>query len=288
MHTIYIEPFSGLSGDMFLSALCGLTDSYEDIVHLPEWLKLTDGKIEVKEVNKNGIVCKQVKVIDLNEHKHSHHHSHSETHHHHEHKHGTGDGHDHHHDHHHVHHHTHEHTHHHHHHRHLKDILQIIDQGAISDGAKSIAKAIFTIIGESESKVHNIPLDKIHFHEVSGVDSILDIVGCAVLLDRLQVEKTYADPVCTGYGMVNTQHGSLPVPAPATVDILTGMPFYKGNEAGEKVTPTGAAILKYLNPDFNPPELKIKSIAYGPGEKDFLHANVVRISIVEEVKKKMR
>lgn len=260
MTDLYIEPFSGLSGDMLLSAFCGLADYYDEIVHLPAKLNLPDGKVVIDTVNKNGIVCKSVRIIDLNEGQADHHH----------------------------HHHDHNHHHHHHHaaHRHLKDILLIIDKGDITDQAKQIAREIFTIIGESEAKIHQIDLEKIHFHEISGVDSILDIVGCAVLIDHLQIDKTYSDPICTGFGMVKTQHGLLPVPAPATADILLNMPTYPGKEEGERVTPTGAAILKYLNPLFSLTEIRRQKIAYGPGKKDFIGANVVRVSTLETVKKK--
>ncbi|MCB0666131.1 MAG: LarC family nickel insertion protein [Saprospiraceae bacterium] len=280
MNTIYIEAFSGLSGDMLLSALTSLADYYDEIVKLPGRLHLQDGKVEIDTLNKNGIVCRHVRIVDLNtaassstsEGMAKDHHSHDQ----------------HHHDHHH-HHHGASHDHGHHHgggHRHLKDILKIIDQGHISANAKEIAKAIFMIIGQSESKIHNMDLEKIHFHEVSGVDSILDIVGCAVLIDHLKIDKTYCTPVCTGYGSVNTQHGLLPVPAPATADILMGIPTYPGDEKGERVTPTGAAILKYLQPEFTLPEIVTEKIAYGPGKKDFVGANVVRISIIKERKKK--
>ncbi|MCD6544634.1 MAG: nickel pincer cofactor biosynthesis protein LarC [Flavobacteriaceae bacterium] len=241
MRTILIEAFSGLSGDMFLGALASLADAYDDLKRFPEMFDLPDAKIEISEVNKNGIVCKHVHVIDLNEEKD-------------------------------------------HHHRHLSDILQIIENANITEKTKQIAKDIFTIIGRSESKIHNIPLEKIHFHEVSGVDSIIDVLGCAVLIDRLKITKTYATPVCTGFGFVNTQHGILPVPAPATADILLGIPNYTGEEKGEKVTPTGAAILKYLDPDFDVPVLKKKQIAYGPGMKDFKSPNVLRLSLCEESK----
>lgn len=295
MSTLYIEPFSGLSGDMLLSALCSLADAYDELVKLPGKLHLPDGKVEIHQVNKNGIVCKHVKIVDLNEtehthdHSHDHHHAHDHSHshdHHHSHDHSHAHDHDHHH-HSHEHEHQHGHTHHHHHaHRHLRDILAIIDKGHISAGAKQIAKDIFTIIGTSESRIHNMDLDTIHFHEVSGVDSILDIVGCAVLIDQLGIENTYSDPICTGFGMVKTQHGMLPVPAPATADILQGMPTYKGSEEGEKVTPTGAAILKYLQPDFSPPVLQTQQIAYGPGQKDFVNPNVVRVSLLKPIKKK--
>ena len=186
MSTLYVEPFSGLAGDMLLGALCGLTDGYDEIKALPDKLHLHDGKVEINEVEKNGIVCKHVKVIDLNpdqDHDHDHGHSHDHDH--------DQD-------------HDHGHSHNHSHGRHLSDIIGLIDHGHISDGAKEIAKGIFQLIGEAESSVHDIPIEKIHFHEISGVDSIIDIVGCAVLLDKLGVEKTFAEPICTGFGMVKT------------------------------------------------------------------------------------
>lgn len=245
MQTLYIESFSGLSGDMFLGALAGLAYAYNDIKNIPDLLGLQDAKIEISEVNKNGIVCNHVGVINLNEvnvhPKHKKHNSH----------------------------------------RHLSDIIEIIDKASISTKAKQIAKDIFLIIGKSESKIHNIALEKIHFHEVSGVDSIIDIVGSAILIDQLSITKTYATSICTGFGLVKTQHGWLPVPAPATADILLNMPTYSGNEKGEKVTPTGAAILKYLMPEFAVPELIINRTAYGPGKKDFIAPNVLRLSVCE-------
>jgi len=252
MSTIYIEGFSGLSGDMFLAALAELTDSFDTLADLPIKLNLPDGKIEIEEVIKNGISCKHVNVIDLNQ--HSHHHSHS---------HGSG----------------------HHHGRHLKDIIEIIDNARINTKAKEIAKEIFQIIGKAESKIHNIPLGKIHFHEISGVDSIIDIVGSAVLISQLGITKTYSTAICTGHGFVNTQHGKLPVPAPATAEILSGIPIYPGDEKGERVTPTGAAILRFLNPNFNPPQLTLLKTAYGAGKKDFTAPNVLRISLVNENEK---
>ncbi len=282
MSVLYIEPFSGLAGDMLLSALCGLCDDYEEIRDLPAKLNLHDGKVEVKTLDKNGIVCKHVQIIDLNEkshshsdeqsHDHNHGHSHDHSHTGHTHDHSQKD--------------KHTHSHEDHSHRHLSHIIEIIDKGNISENAKTIAKDIFHIIGLSESKIHNIPLETIHFHEVSGVDSILDIVGCAVMLDQLNVTKTYSDPVCVGSGTVKTQHGILPVPAPATADILNGIPTFKGQESGEKTTPTGAAILKYLKPDFSENTAIVSKSAYGPGLKNFKVANVVRVSILNETAEK--
>jgi len=242
MSILYIEPFSGISGDMCLSALSSLCYEYETVKALPQQLGLEDAEVEITEVNKNGIVCKQVRVIDRSAATNGHRH----------------------------------------HHRHLNQINEIIDKASIAETAKDIAKSIFLILGGAESQIHQIPLEEIHFHEVSGVDSIIDIAGCAVLLDKLKVNKTYAEPVCTGFGLVKTQHGMLPVPAPATAEILRGMPQYKGDEEGEKVTPTGAAILKYLDPDFNMQVQSIKKIGYGPGSKNFVNPNVVRMSLLEE------
>ncbi len=266
MSAIYIEAFSGLSGNMFLSAFCELLDDYELLLDLPKKLHLPDGKIEIQEVNKNGISCKYVEVIDLNLEKDA---PDGQTK---QHEHNT-------HGHSHVHSHAHDDTHH---HRHLKDILKLIDHAHISEGAKKIAHEIFLLMGKAESKIHNIPLETIHFHEISGVDSIIDIVGNAVLIDRLNFTKVHCTPVCTGYGMVKTQHGMLPVPAPATAELLQGMPIYPGNEEGEKITPTGAAILRYLNPDFGNNNYVPLKTAYGPGKKDFNNPNVVRISLLEE------
>lgn len=264
MSVLYIEPFSGASGNMFLSVFCGLLDDYGQLLSLPEKLQLPDAKVEIKDVEKNGINCKYVEVIDLNEKEENnepHHHGHS-----HEHKHS----------------HSHKNSPHHN-HRHLSDIQKIIDDAEITHKAKEIAHEIFTMIGEAESKIHDIPLEKIHFHEISGVDSIIDIVGCAVLIDRLDVSKVFCTPICTGFGMVKTQHGMLPVPAPATYELLKGMPTYKGEEKGEKVTPTGAAILKYLNPKFQEAGFPVSKIAYGPGKKDFEQPNVLRVALLESV-----
>lgn len=280
MSAIYIEAFSGLSGNMFLSAFCELLDDYELLLDLPKKLHLPDGKIEIQEVDKNGISCKYVEVIDLNLEKDSlagHTHEHEDQQHEHSH------GHDHSHDHDgHSHGHSHTHDDDGHHHRHLTDIQKLIDHAHISEGAKKIAHEIFLLIGKAESKIHNMSLETIHFHEISGVDSIIDIVGNAVLIDKLKISQVYCTPVCTGFGMIKTQHGMLPVPAPATAELLQGMPIYPGDEEGEKITPTGAAILRYLNPDFDNTNYVPLKTAYGPGKKDFNNPNVVRISLLEE------
>lgn len=291
-----IEAFAGMSGDMFLGALCGLADAYDEITNLPSLLHLKDEVvIKLSDVNKTGIACKHVKIIDVkNEasstgysHKqqsdHGHHHHHHDEHHH-DHHHPHSHAHDHAHDHDHG--HSHKAEHHHHHHRHLKDIYNIIDQGHISAGAKEIAKKIFLLLGEAESQIHGIPLEKIHFHEVGAIDSIMDIVGTAWLLDKLGIEKTYSTPVATGFGFAMTEHGRLPVPCPATQILLHGVPIYPGDQKGEMTTPTGAAILKYLQPSFEMPVLTELKTSYGPGEKDFEIPNTLRLSLCETSLKK--
>jgi hypothetical protein len=136
-------------------------------------------------------------------------------------------------------------------------------------------------LGTAESKVHGVDINKIHFHEVGAIDSILDIVGSAFLLDKLSIDSSVSTAICTGHGFVMADHGRMPIPAPATKELLLGIPTYAGKEKGEMTTPTGAAILKYLVPSFDIPVLIEKKIGHGPGEKNFEHPNVLRLSVCE-------
>ncbi len=269
MSILKIEAFSGLSGDMFLGALAELTHSYDELVKLPFKLHLKNVEVKISDVNKNGIACKHIKIIDNNEYQEANHDIFS--------KHDR-------------HHHNHNHTHNHedlvihqekhsHHHRHLNDIYKIIDEADLSDKTKEISKKIFLLLGEAEAKVHGVDINTIHFHEVGAIDSILDIVGSAFLLDKLNIQKSYVTDIRTGKGFAMTEHGKLPIPCPATKELLLGIPTYAGDADGEMTTPTGAAILRYLNPEFNIPTLIEEKTGYGPGEKDFKHPNVLRISL---------
>lgn len=168
-----------------------------------------------------------------------------------------------------------------HHHRHLTDIIKIINASDLTDSAKKIAIEIFQIIGKAEAEVHGIPIEKIHFHEVGAVDSIIDICGAAYLLDKLKIDETYLTTLVTGKGFVKTAHGLLPVPCPATKLITEGLPYILGDEEGEKLTPTGAAIIKYLNPKFEQIPMKDTATAYGVGKKEFKMPNLLRLSICE-------
>lgn len=168
-------------------------------------------------------------------------------------------------------------------HRDLKNILELIAKSGISDRAKQKASAVFQRLGEAEAKVHNIPIQKVHFHEVGAVDSICDIVGACICFDSLEIDAVYSSAVNVGSGTVNTEHGVLPVPAPATSELLTGKPIYARGPAMELTTPTGAAIATTLATEFGPlPPMRVIASGYGAGDRDFPeHANVLRVLIGE-------
>ena len=169
------------------------------------------------------------------------------------------------------------------HHRHLQDILELIAKSELSGRAKENAGAIFQQLGEAEAKVHGIPIAKVHFHEVGAVDSICDIAGACAAFDLLGVENIHCSALNVGSGSVKTEHGVLPVPAPATAELLAGKPIYARGPCVELTTPTGAAIASTLALDFGPlPSMRIACTGYGAGEKDFPeHANVLRVLIGE-------
>jgi pyridinium-3,5-bisthiocarboxylic acid mononucleotide nickel chelatase len=168
-------------------------------------------------------------------------------------------------------------------HRHLKHILEIIAKSGISTRAKQNASAVFQRLGEAEAKVHDISIEKVHFHEVGAVDSICDIVGACIGFDLLDIDAVYSSAVNVGSGTVKTEHGVLPVPAPATSELLTGKPIYARGPSLELTTPTGAAIATTLAAEFGPlPPMRIVSTGYGAGDYDFPeHANVLRVLIGE-------
>jgi hypothetical protein len=168
-------------------------------------------------------------------------------------------------------------------HRHLSDILNLIDAADLPGAVKSAAARVFQILGEAEAHAHGIGIEKVHFHEVGAVDSICDIVGICLALHLLNVEKLYCSPINVGSGTVKTEHGVLPVPAPATARLLEGRPIYSRGPAIELTTPTGAAIVAALAESVSAmPPMKIHSIGYGAGDHDFReHANIVRVMIGE-------
>ena len=155
-------------------------------------------------------------------------------------------------------------------HRHLHHILKIIDAGRLSERQKDLARRIFTRLAEAEAKVHGTTVEKVHFHEVGAVDSIADIVGAAVGFDLLGAERIVASPVPVGSGRIRIAHGDCSVPAPATAELLRGIPLAESRVLGELTTPTGAAILATLVESFGPPPaMTIERIGCGAGQKDF-------------------
>ncbi len=166
-------------------------------------------------------------------------------------------------------------------HRHLSGILKMIHAADLPDAVKTRSEQVFRVLAEAESTVHGTPIEKVHFHEVGAVDSICDIVGACLALHLLDVDHLHCSPINVGSGTVNTEHGILPVPAPATALLLRDRPIYSRGPAMELTTPTGAAFVTALAESFGPmPPLRIRSLGYGAGDRDFKeNANVVRVMV---------
>lgn len=285
MKTLYFDCFSGISGDMTIGALL---NAGGDFTHLEKELRKLhieeEYKLKIANTIKNGITATKFDVIltsdeAIQDHGgHSHHehdkHDHSDENHHHHHHHGhTHPIHDHEH-----------HEHHHHHHRTYKDIVKLITDSELSEKVKEMSLRIFRKIGEAEGKIHGLSLEKVHFHEVGAVDSIIDIVGTAILIEQLEIEKIKSAPVPTGSGHIHIAHGIYPIPAPATLEILTGVPLAQSELKAELTTPTGAAFAAVLAEEYSVfPAMKVEKIGYGAGTKSFPnHPNVLRVVIGEQ------
>jgi len=314
MRIAYLECFSGISGDMFLGALVDAGVSPKLLEDTVTALGV-GAKLEISKVMRSGISATKVDVwVDGEkdmpreefwakqdaqttvgvEHSHAdspheHDHSHSHEHPHHEHEHD-----------HHDHHshgessrtgasppHSHEPHGHSHSHRGLSEIKKIISAASISDKAKKTAISIFEALGAAEAKIHNVPIETIHFHEVGAVDAIVDIVCASVGVEALGVDEIICSSLNVGGGTVKCAHGTFPVPAPATVELLKDVPVYSSGIQAELVTPTGAAIVKTIAKRFGAfPELKIERSAYGAGSREFPgHPNVLRFVIGEAASK---
>jgi len=292
MRIAYLDCFSGMSGDMFLGAL---VDAGVPARLLEETVAALNvgARLEISRVERSGISAAKVDVYVGGEkelprevyweqkgHSHAREHSHPHSHDHEhvqlrehnysqeskepspptsptlqQHEHGRG----------------------------LKEIREIIRKAKITESAKQTAMAIFETLGAAEAKIHNTDIEKIHFHEVGAVDAMVDIVCAAVGSEALAVDEFICSSLNVGGGTVECAHGTFPVPAPATVELLKGAPVYSSGIQLELVTPTGAAIVKTLCKTFSSfPEMKIDKTGYGAGSRDFPgHANVVRLTIGE-------
>jgi uncharacterized protein (TIGR00299 family) protein len=164
----------------------------------------------------------------------------------------------------------------------LKDILALIDHSTLTEDVQRLSKQIFTRLGEAEAKIHNQELSAVHFHEIGGVDTLVDVVGAVLGLKMLGLEQVICSPLNVGKGLVRTAHGMLPIPAPATVELLKEVPVYTGEVEGELTTPTGAAIITTVATDFcDMPFLTIGKVGYGAGKMDLEVPNLLRVLIGE-------
>ena len=248
MRILYYDCFSGISGDMNLGALVDLGVPSEYLINELSKLSIrNEFKISIKKSVKQGITGTSVIVDDgvIHNDLESHHN--------------------------------------HHHGRSYKDIKDIILNSSLNDDVKMLALRIFDQVAIAEGKVHNKNIDEVHFHEVGAVDSIVDIVGAAICIDYLNVDLIISSPIEVGYGTLHCAHGILPVPAPATAEILKEVPIIAKNVPFEATTPTGAAILKALASKFTyEKDIEIKNIGYGLGYKDGVNMpNVLRVMIGE-------
>lgn len=288
---LYLECKTGAAGDMLMGALYGLLTEEQKVLFLEKLNAISEEVCVIpQEICKQGIGGVHMKVEINGEEEgiaHTHEHSHCAEHSHEEaHMHSHEDDHEHAHHHegaqihnHHHHEDEHAHVHHHGHHAHtsVASILEKISVLDMSDAVKRDAEGIYRNIAAAESKVHQTDMEQIHFHEVGSVDALIDVVGSCLALELLGVDEVQASPVCVGNGTVRCAHGILPVPAPATAEIIKGMPVYCSSFDGELLTPTGAAILKYFVETYTKEmHMEIEEIGYGFGTKDFAQLSCVR------------
>lgn len=240
MKILYFDCSSGISGNMTLGALLEIVGDEKYLVNELKKLNVDGYKIDISKKMKNGITGTYVDVI-LNEHHHEHHH---------------------------------------HEHRNLDDVYKIIDESSIDEKSKELAKRIFIRVAKAESKVHNKPLEEVHFHEVGAIDSIIDIVGTAILINKINPDKIISSIVNDGYGFIECAHGTMSVPVPATSEIFasSSVKFRQIDEPTELVTPTGAAIIAELAQDFvTLPVMITEKIGWGVGFKDLKIPNILKV-----------
>ncbi len=269
MRIAYLECFAGISGDMFLGALIDAGVPAEVLMEATAALDL-GASLKVEKVDRSGISCTKVHVLEdghlaedkqhaepshaLDAQAHTHTHDHAHTH---EHAYSHG--------------------------RSLSAIRELIWAAPLAEAVKRTAMQVFDLLGASEAKIHNANIEAIHFHEVGAVDAIVDIVAASAGIHHLKVDAWHCSPLNVGGGMVECAHGTFPVPAPATADLLRGFPTYSAHVQKELVTPTGAALLRVLDPAFGQqPAMRVDRIGYGAGTRNPKgFPNALRISVGE-------
>lgn len=246
MKTLYLDCSMGAAGDMLMAALIELIPDREAFISRLNQLGIPGVHASCTPSVKCGITGSHITVTvhGTEEHNHDHKHGHS---------HGSG----------------------------IHEISHLImDHLELSGHVRQDAMAVYRLLADAESQAHGVPVDQVHFHEVGELDAVTDIVGVCMLMEMLAPERIIASPVHVGSGQVRSAHGILPVPAPATANLLRGVPIYSGSIRGELCTPTGAALLKHFVNEFGPmPVMTVSAIGYGMGTKDFEAANCVRAFI---------
>jgi pyridinium-3,5-bisthiocarboxylic acid mononucleotide nickel chelatase len=268
----YLECFAGISGDMLMGALVDAAAPFELLQKTAASLGL-GAELRMSRVNRSGIQSTKIDVLvegNLQEpaaptgpvehvhgHGHGHHHAHG-----HNHQHEPAA---------------------HHHGRSLPQIRSLLTAADLTQRARNLSLGAFTLLAQAEGRIHGVPIEEVHFHEVGAVDAIVDIACSAAAADALDVDEWYCSPVNVGSGFVNCAHGRFPVPAPATAELLKNAPVYSAHVQMELVTPTGAALLRALNCHFeSTPVMRTQSIGYGAGTRNpERFPNVVRVSIGE-------
>ena len=301
--TLYLECYSGISGDMTVAALLDLGADRGVLDKALYSLPVSGFRTKISRVKKSGLDACDFNVIlehdnhdhDMEylhghehemEHHYNHEHTHSAEYHYHDHEHTHAAEHP---DHEHTHEHSHEHSHTHeyshpHEHRGMREITEIIQGSEMTDRAKKMALHVFDILAHAESKAHGVNVEEVYFHEVGAIDSIVDIISVAVCVDNLGVDDIVVSELYEGSGHVHCQHGMMPVPVPATANIVAAnhLPMKITDAQGEMVTPTGAAIAAALRTqDHLPEDYQLLKIGLGAGKKDFPKANVLRAMLLE-------
>ena len=259
---LYFDCFSGISGDMTLGALLDAGLPFEELRAALGSLAVDGCHVHAERVLRAGVSATKFAVHDHGHGREPH--AHGEPgHHHHDHRHGH-DAHA---------------------HRSLPEIFALIEKSALSGRGRDRAKALFRRLAESEASIHQMPVEKVHLHEVGALDSIIDIVGSVFALEWVGADRIVCSPLNVGGGMVDSAHGQFPVPAPATVKLLGDAPIYSGPVRHELVTPTGALIATSYASSYGPiPSMSVERVGYGAGDRDHPSTpNVLRVLIGREV-----
>ncbi|MHC9537269.1 LarC family nickel insertion protein [Dellaglioa sp. BT-FLS60] len=257
MHTLYLDAFSGISGDMFIGALLDLGIDFETFKQQLAKINVAGYELENEKISKSSIFGTSFDV-------HMHHgekdHGFIEDHEHHHHDHDV---------------------------RHLADILKIIQDSELKESIKEQASDVFTEIAKAEAVVHHVEISEIHFHEVGALDSIVDIIGCFVALDLLGVDQVISSPLTDGSGFIDVAHGRMPVPVPAVMQMRVGSQIPIKQDASihtELITPTGMGIVKNIVSEFSeiPSELMVEKVGYGFGKRETGGFNALRVLLLKK------